>query len=266
MSELIRIRLDIAFDGTDWHGWQSGRSGLGVADRVEAALAACFGSAPGLVSSSRTDSGVHAMGLVAHFDVPSGECRVPVEKLAAVLNDTLPASIRVLASRRAKPGFHARFGAVSKEYRYQVWNAPVMNPLLNRSAWHVPRSLDLVAMQHAAAFLTGTRDFRAFTSRRDGTLGSTLRTVTRCTLRRRGPLITFAIEADGFLYKMCRGIVGTLVRAGSGLMDPEEVRALLDDPQRRTPGMNAPAHGLTLWKVSYAGGRTRPGRGGVGLG
>ncbi len=251
MSDPLRIRLDIAFDGTDWHGWHSGRSGRGVADELEAVLAGRFGSAPGLVSSSRTDAGVHARGLVAHFDVPAAECRMPVEKLAAVLNDSLPASIRVLAARRVATTFHARFGAVSKEYRYQVWNAPVMNPLLNRSAWHVPRSLDFHAMEEAAGMFIGNRDFRAFTSRRDGVLGSTMRTVSRCAVRKCGPLVTFGIEADGFLYKMCRAIVGTLVHVGSGRMAPEDVRMLLQTPVHRTPGMNAPAHGLTLWKVLY---------------
>lgn len=251
MSDLLRIRLDIAFDGTDWHGWQSGRSGRGVADELEAVLAGRFGSAPGLVSSSRTDAGVHARGLVAHFDVPAAECRMPVEKLAAVLNGQLPPSIRVLGSRPVSQSFHARFGALSKEYRYQIWNAPVMNPLLNRNAWHVRQPLDPESMALAAGFLTGPHDFRAFTSRREGVLGSTLRTVTRCTVRRSGPLFTFVIEADGFLYKMCRGLVGTLVRIGMGRMDPADVRELLQAPVHRTPGVNAPAHGLTLWKVNY---------------
>lgn len=251
MSDLLRIRLDIAFDGTDWHGWQSGRSGRGVADCLEALLADHFGSAPGLVSSSRTDSGVHARGLVAHFDIPAADCRLPVEKLASILNGRLPASVRVLASRRVASSFHARFGAISKEYRYQIWNAPVMNPLLHRSAWHVPQPLDSAAMARAASILMGTHDFRAFTSRREGTLGSSIRTVTCCSVRKSGSMVTWVIEADGFLYKMCRGLVGTLVRIGSGRMDPEEVRDLLQNPQQRTPGVNAPAHGLILWKVSY---------------
>ncbi len=247
----LRFKLTLAYDGTAFHGWHSGRSGRGVSDHIEKALAGLFPSAPSLVGSSRTDSGVHALGLVAHFDIPENEARLPARRLAAALNALLPQEIRILSAARTCQSFHARFGATSKQYRYQVWNHPVMNPLLHHRAWHVPQELDLVNMRDAAAVLTGTRDFRAFTSRRDGSLAVSTRTLTRCEIRRSGSLITFILQGDGFLYKMCRGIVGTLVRTGRGLMTPDEVRQVLVDPGTRTRGVNAPAHGLVLWKVSY---------------
>jgi tRNA pseudouridine38-40 synthase len=247
----LRFKLTLAYDGTAYHGWHSGRSGKGVSDHIEKALAGLFPSAPLLLGSSRTDSGVHALGLVAHFDLPENEARIPARRLAASLNALLPQEIRILSAVRTCQSFHARFGATSKQYRYQVWNHSVMNPLLHHRAWHVPQELDLVKMREAAAALTGTRDFRAFTSRRNGTLADSTRTLTRCDIRRSGALLTFILQGDGFLYKMCRGIVGTLVRSGRGLMTPDEVSQLLADPSTRTRGMNAPAHGLILWKVSY---------------
>ena len=248
---MIRIRLTIAFDGTAWHGWQAGRSGRGVADLVQMALRAFLPDASELVSSSRTDSGVHALGLVAHFDLPDSRLLRDVGKLAAAINSRLPDDIRVRDAALATEGFHARFGGVSKEYRYRIWNAPVMNPLLRSQAWHVPQALDVSTIRSVATMLAGTRDFSAFTSKRDGTPGSTIRTVRKCVIRKQGPLLTVIVEADGFLYKMCRGIVGTLVGCGRGLITPEEIGTLLNGPSSRTPGVNAPAHGLTLWRVRY---------------
>ena len=153
--------------------------------------------------------------------------------------------------RRAPPTFHARFGATGKEYRYLVWNAPAMNPLLRRQAWHVPRALDLGAMRRAARTFVGTHDFRAFTANRGVPLADAVRTVTCCEVRRRGPLLTFVIAGTGFLYKMCRAMVGTLVQLGQGKLDAEDLRRILDSRDRRTAGMTAPAHGLVLWKVNY---------------
>jgi tRNA pseudouridine38-40 synthase len=248
---MLKFKLTLAFDGTAYHGWQSQRSGRGVADQMEKALARLFASGPRLVSSSRTDTGVHALGLVAHFEVPREDFRMPVRQLALALNGGLPDDIRVLAATRAPAAFHARFDAVAKQYRYHVWNRPAMNPLLRHRAWHVPQPLDLAAMKAAAALFTGRHDFRSFTARRAGVLGDSTRTLTRCEVTRRGPEITFLIEGEGFLYKMCRGIAGTLVQVGQGKFPPQEVTAMLGRRDRRAAGVNAPAHGLVLWKVIY---------------
>lgn len=248
---MSRIRLTIAYDGSRWHGWQAGRTGTGVADRVQQALNAVFPGAGDLVSSSRTDSGVHALGLVAHADLPEGRRMMAADRIAAAINARLPADIRVMAAECVAPDFHARFGAVAKQYRYRIWNAPVMNPLLEKHAWHVPQPLDVGALRAAASVLLGTHDFRAFTSRRDGTPASTVRTILHLEVMAEKPDITLVIEADGFLYKMCRAIAGTMVRIGRGTTTLSELEALLASPSGRTPGINAPAHGLTLWRVTY---------------
>jgi tRNA pseudouridine38-40 synthase len=248
---MLKFKLTLSYDGTAYHGWQAQKSGRGVQDQVEEALAMLFASRPTLASSSRTDTGVHALGLVAHFEVTSEEFKMAPGKLALALNAGLPDDIRVTAAVRVPASFHARFDATGKQYRYQVWNHPAMNPLLRAHAWHVPRPLDLVAMREAAALFVGRHDFRSFTAKRAGVLGDPVRTLTRCDVRRSGSQVTFVIEGEGFLYKMCRGIVGTLAQVGQGKFPAQEVKAMLERQDRRAAGMNAPAHGLILWKVFY---------------
>lgn len=247
----LKFKLTIAYDGTAWHGWQSQKSGLGIQDLIEAALARLFPSSPRLESSSRTDSGVHALGMVAHFEIPRGEFRMPARHLPLAINALLPVDIRILSASRAKPDFHARFDATGKQYRYHIWNHPAMNPLLRGRAWHVPRPLDLPAMRAAAEMLIGRHDFRSFTANRGVPLDDAVRTLTRCDIRRKGPEITLIIEGGGFLYKMCRAITGTLVQTGEGKLHPDDIPAILSSKSRPAAGMNAPAHGLVLWKVFY---------------
>ncbi|MES2439233.1 MAG: tRNA pseudouridine(38-40) synthase TruA [Verrucomicrobiota bacterium] len=249
--EMIRFKLTLAYDGAAYHGWQSRPDGSGVQNRVEAALARLFASEPKVESSSRTDSGVHAWGMVAHVDVPGAENRMPPGKLALALNALLPDDIRVRSAVRVAGNFHARFDATGKQYRYQVWNGPVMDPLRRTQAWHVPRALDLAAMREAAGFLIGRHDFRSFTANRGVVLEDAVRTLTRCEIRKNSAQVTFVIEGGGFLYKMCRGIVGTLVQVGEGRFPPETVTAMLEQKDRRAGGVNAPARGLVLWKVFY---------------
>jgi tRNA pseudouridine38-40 synthase len=252
----LKFKLTIAYDGTGYEGWQVQKIGTGVQEKVEAALAKLFPSRPRLHSSSRTDAGVHALGMVAHFEVPPAECRMTVRKLALAVNAWLPEDIRVLAAARAKADFHARFNAAGKQYRYFVWNHPAMNPLIRHTAWHVPRPLDLAAMRAAARLCLGKHDFQSFAANPGYARESTVRTLSRCDLRRSGRLLTVIIEGDGFLYKMCRGIVGTLVQVGLGKFPAAGVKQMLAMKDRRVAGMTAPARGLVLWKVFYA---RRPG-------
>ena len=250
-ADLVKFKLTIAYDGTRYAGWQVQKIGTGVQQKVEEALGKLFPSHPRLHSSSRTDTGVHALGMVTHFEAPRSECRMTSRKLALALNAWLPEDIRVLAAARAPEEFHARFDATGKQYRYFVWNHPAMNPLLRHSAWHVPRRLALTTMRRAAAELTGRYDFQSFAANPGYSRESTVRTLSRCEVRRSGPLLTFFIEGDGFLYKMCRGIVGTLVQIGLGKFPPEEIKSMLARKDRRVAGMTAPAHGLVLWRVFY---------------
>ena len=256
----MKFKLTIAYDGTAYEGWQVQKIGTGVQQKVEEALARLFPSKPQVQGSSRTDAGVHALGMVAHFEVAREQCPMSPAKLLLAINAWLPQDIRVLAARRAAPEFHARFDAVSKEYRYFIWNGPAMNPLLRQTAWHVTKSLDLGQMREAARFFCGKQDFQSFTANPGYSRASTVRTVTRCEIRRSGSLLTVLVEGEGFLYKMVRGMVGTLVQAGSGKFPPSEIKAMLSKRDRRVAGMTAPAHGLVLWKVRYSRNARRPRR------
>ena len=256
----LKFKLTIAYDGTAYEGWQVQKIGTGVQEKLEQALAKLFPAKPRAHSSSRTDAGVHALGMVAHFEVPAAECRMTARKLALALNAWLPEDVRVLTASRAAADFHARFNAKGKQYRYFVWNHSAMNPLLRRTAWHVPRRLDLRAMRRAAALFVGRHDFRSFASNPGYSKESTVRALTRCEVKASGPRLTFLLEGDGFLYKMCRGIVGTLVQIGLGKFPPDEIKRMLAKKDRRVAGMTAPAHGLVLWKVFYPKSRSKRGR------
>lgn len=258
--KTIKIKLTIAYDGAQYAGWQLQKIGLGVQQRVEEALAKLFRSAPRLHSSSRTDAGVHALGMVAHFDIPATEFKMAVAKVPLAINAHLPEDIRVLRAARGRPDFHARFNATGKQYRYLVWNHCAHNPLLRHLAWLVPQKLDLRAMRAAAGRFLGQHDFVSFAGTRDYKMESTVRTLTRCDLKQNGPLLTFIIEGDGFLYKMCRGIVGTLVQVGQGKFAPDEIDRMFQGKDRRMAGMSAPAHGLVLWKVFYGKTAKKEGR------
>ena len=247
----VRLRLVVAYDGTAYVGWQLQPEGVSVQLRLEEALGRLFKPAPRVCSSSRTDTGVHALGMVVHLDVPAIQWRMTPRKLVLALNAWLPEDVRVVHAARVTPSFHARFDASRKQYQYTVWNHPSQNPLLRSLAWHVPRPLDLGAMRTAAASLVGQRDFRAFSATPGYHRENTVRHLSRCQVLRSGPRLTFVIEADGFLYKMCRGIVGTLVQVGEGRFAPGHVVQMLEGCDRRLAGMTAPACGLVLHKVWY---------------
>ena len=254
----LKFKLMIAYDGTAYQGWQVQKIGTGIQEKMEEALGHLFPSKPRLHGSSRTDTGVHALGMVAHFEISRVECSMPARKLCLALNAWLPADVRVLSCARAGKDFHARFSAIRKQYRYFVWNAPAMNPLLRHTAWHVPRRLEIELMRRAAARLIGKHDFRSFTANPGYERESTVRHLTRCEIKRSGSLLTFIIEGDGFLYKMCRGIVGTLVQVGLGKFPVNEIPAILRSKDRRVAGMTAPAQGLILWRVYYPRTSMRP--------
>ena len=146
----MKLKLTVAYGGTAYQGWQAQKIGTGVQEKVEAARAKIFPGAPRVHASSRTDTGVHALGLVAHVDLPPGARRLTGTKLGLALNAWLPPDIRGMAAARAPSAFHAPFSATGKQYRYFLWSHPVMNPLLRHSPWHVPRPLDLRAMRTAA--------------------------------------------------------------------------------------------------------------------
>jgi tRNA pseudouridine38-40 synthase len=250
-KDTVRLKLTIAYDGTNYAGWQVQKSGVAVQEIVEKALKNIFGIDLRLHGSSRTDSGVHARALIAHVDIPRAKFKMTSRKLSLALNAHLPEDIRIMQAAQAKANFHARFNASGKQYRYFIYNHAAMDPLLRTQAWHVPQSLDFAKMRQAAERFIGKHDFEAFAANRGYKMESTVRTVTRCEIRRSGPFFTVIIEGDGFLYKMCRGIVGTLVQVGQNKFSPDEIPKMMAAKDRRAAGMSAPAHGLVLWKVFY---------------
>jgi len=249
--DKLKFKLVIAYDGTAYQGWQVQKTGTGVQELIEAACSKMFPSVKRIHSSSRTDTGVHALGMVAHVEIPRAEFKMPVGRLAIAINSFLPDDIRVLSAVRVPDTFHARFDATGKQYRYFVWNHAAMNPLLQNRAWHFPIKLDVKAMRASAKLFIGKHDFKSFAATRTYEMESNVRTLTRCDIKKSGPTFTFIIEGDGFLYKMCRGIVGTLVQVGQGKIPLAEIKNILASRDRRVAGMTAPAHGLVLWKVFY---------------
>ncbi|MEO6183521.1 MAG: tRNA pseudouridine(38-40) synthase TruA, partial [Verrucomicrobiota bacterium] len=249
--DSLKFKLTIAYDGTDYSGWQLQKIGLGVQQRVEESLAKIFPGVKRIHSSSRTDTGVHALGMVAHVEIPKSEFKMAPAKLSLAINAHLPPDVRIMSAVRCAADFHARFDATGKQYRYVIWNHCAMNPLLQNRAWHVGLPLDVESMRLAAKFFVGKHDFKSLAGTRSYEMETTVRTLTRCDIKRSGATLTLIIEGDGFLYKMCRGIVGTLVQVGQGKITANEIPKILATKDRRVAGMTAPAHGLVLWKVFY---------------
>ncbi len=250
-ERTLKLKLTIAYDGTRFAGWQTQATGQAVQPLIEAAWSALIPGKHNLLGASRTDAGVHAMGMVAHIELPADRFTLPLRKVPLALNARLPAEIRVVSASRVPSTFHARYDARGKEYRYTVWNHTAMNPLLLGRAWHVPKPIVLAPVLEAALLLAGTHDFRSFAANHSYHIENTVRTLRRVQVKRVGSLWTFVIEGDAFLYKMCRGIVGTLVQVGHGRFGAEEIRTMLKAKNRTTAGMSAPACGLVLWKVLY---------------
>lgn len=243
-----RLKLIIAYDGTPFSGWQSQANGDGIQDIIEAAFGRIAGTRLRIHGSGRTDAGVHALGQCAHVDV--ADRRLTPNEWRAALNSNLPQVVRVLRCSYVPCEFHARFSAVSKTYRYRVWNGEILPPLEHLRCWHIPRPLDFGVMHAAADLMVGRHDFAAFAASRGKAEGSTLRTMESAGWSKRGKLLTFEITGDGFLYKMVRLIAGAAVRVGTGKLSPESVAAMLAGrvrPQRFV----APASGLYLVRVRY---------------
>lgn len=245
-----RLRLTVAYDGRPFDGWQSQARGNTVQDHLETAFAKlCGGPRIPIHGSGRTDAGVHAVGQVAHADVPDRSRHTP-ERWRAALNASLPAEIRVMAVRFARADFHARFATRGKVYRYRIWNAPVLDPLEHGRAWHFFHPLDLPTLERAAALLLGRHDFAGFAANRHKPDENTVRTIRRIAIRRRSALITLDFEGDGFLYKMVRLLTGTMVRCAQGRASTEWIGELLAASGPKT-SFAAPAEGLYLLRVLY---------------
>ena len=236
-----------AYDGGGFSGWQSQPKGDSVQDAIEARLKVIFKTLIRIHGSGRTDAGVHAEGQVFHFDA---EWSHGPKALLAALKSQLDRGIQLKSLARAKDDFHARFSAVGKTYVYHLYLGDA-DPFDRRFVWSVPRPLDLAAMRRAAALLQGTHDFKAFSAQNGDEKETTIRTLRRLELAVRGKRLRVTAESDGFLYKMVRTLVGTLVAVGEGRMSPATVASLLTTKERIPLVPTAPAHGLRLMKVHY---------------
>lgn len=252
VAAVERLKLVVAYDGRPFAGWQSQTTGGGIQDHLEAVLTKIAGAPVRVHGSGRTDAGVHAIGQIAHADVPAGK-RKPETWLAAA-NANLPPEIRIQRVTRVKgtrDGFHARYSATGKRYEYRIWNDRWLHPLEIGRVWHVPQKLDLKLMQAGAKKLVGRHDFAGFAANRGKEEPDTVRTLTTVRVTQKGPLFILRFEGDGFLYKMVRLLTGTLARVGQGKADPNYISHLLEKKGREKTQFAAPAEGLFLAKVFY---------------
>jgi tRNA pseudouridine38-40 synthase len=248
------VRLDLAYDGTGFHGWARQPGVRTIQGEVEAALGRVLGEPPMLSVAGRTDAGVHAQGQVASF-VTDGP--VDVAQLHRALNGLLGPEIAVLGVRRVPPGFDARRSAAARIYRYRVRVAGPPDPFEARFVWHRPGPLAIGRMRRAARHLVGEHDFASF-CRTPPPGSGTVRSLRRLTVAGAGDELHVVAEANAFCHQMVRSLVGTLVRVGAGGLDPESVPDVLVARTRSAAGPVAPPQGLTLVRVRYA--RSGPGR------
>jgi tRNA pseudouridine38-40 synthase len=242
------FKLAVAYDGTNYAGWQLQPNGRTIQEVVEGALAKIAGAEVRVHGSGRTDAGVHAKAQVANCSI---DTQLTTATLLRALNGNLPEDIRVQRVQETNARFHARFSAKGKEYRYQLDCGAVAEPFLRAYAWHHPRALDIAAMRRAARILKGRHDFAALSANPMRPVETTVRTVSKLSVTKRGNVLTIAVVADGFLYKMVRSVVGALVKIGENRMSVGELERLLKARKRTALIETAPAHGLFLWRVIY---------------
>ena len=248
MSSRSRtLKLTIAYDGTEYHGWQVQPNGMTIQEQLEVAALRFSGVHNPVSGSGRTDAGVHAWGQVASWSY-AGE--LPGERIQAAFNSLLPADIAIRRVEEVVFPFHARKSARAKTYLYVIDNALVANPMLRRYAWHIRQPLNLEALRQATALLAGRHDFLSFKAA-DGETVTSLRTIFQARWCQRGPYLLFFVKGDGFLKNMVRIIVGTLVDIGRGKYPPQKMDAIITARNRAAAGMTAPAHGLVLRSVYY---------------
>lgn len=252
LSTMRNILMTLAYDGTGYKGWQRlPGTGRTVQEAVEKALERALGSPTAIIGAGRTDSGVHAEAQAANFHTASD---LAPEDLLARINKTLPSDIACRSLREVPERFHARYWAISKTYRYRILSNPVPDPFARRYSLHVPESLDIPAMEAAAAELAGRRDFSAFANHKGNKKGFE-RNLASVRVLRNGGFVDIVFTADGFLYNQARIMSQTLIEAGLGRLRPEDIRGLLEKKDRASAPGAAPAQGLCLVRVEF---RTEP--------
>jgi tRNA pseudouridine38-40 synthase len=244
-----RLKVVVAYDGTPFAGWQSQAHHNTVQDNLECAFERVLGKRVRVHGAGRTDAGVHALAQCVHVDLPND--RLSATRWAGALNALLPPTIRVLRSQYVSNDFHARLSAKGKIYRYRIWLTPVLPPLEYSRAWHIRHPIDLKIVKRAAKHFVGTHDFAGFAANRGKPDKNTIRTIHSVRVRQKGACVTIEVDGDGFLYKMVRLIVGSLVKCALGKMRLEDVAARLRSGQAASARFAAPAEGLYLVRVRY---------------
>lgn len=244
---MKRIKLTVAYDGTDYCGWQVQPNGMTVEEILNRELSALTGEEVKVIGASRTDAGVHAEGNVAVFDTETG---IPAERIAYALNCRLPEDIVAVKSEEVPGDWHPRYQCSVKTYEYRILNREMPDPVCRRSTVHVSYPLNLGDMRTAAGYLKGEHDFKSFCSPHTE-VKETVRTVHSLEIEKEGDIITVRISGNGFLYNMVRIIVGTLINVGRGACPPEKVKEILVARDRRKAAATAPAKGLVLKHIRY---------------
>lgn len=244
---MRNIALRLRYDGSRYHGWQVQKNEISVAQTLNEALEKVCGHPVKTVGCGRTDAGVHALSYCANFRTDS---RIPADRLPLAVNSRLPEDIAVERAMDAPEDFNAIGSCIKKEYIYKILNSAIRDPFLEKRVCFYPQRLDMELMRRAAAAFEGTHDFKAVRSLGTPTK-TTVRTVYHCWAEKQGDIITVSVCADGFLYNMCRAIVGTLIYASYGKLQPEDIPALLEKGDRRLTGPTMPPQGLYLNRVWY---------------
>jgi tRNA pseudouridine38-40 synthase len=258
----MRLACGIEYDGTDYHGFQRQAETRGptIQGTLETAIARICGVATTVHGAGRTDAGVHASGQVVHFDAGERQSGLTPPVWMRALNAVLPHSVAVRWAQAVPEGFHARYSAVSRSYRYTIWNDAAPSPLRARYSYHCSRTLAVDAMNEACQLLLGRKDFGAFgRSPDEGNplkpgAHSSVRTLLEASCRREDALIFFSVTADAFLTGMVRRIVGTLLLVGQKRLSLDEFAAIVQRAEKTHPGSVAPSHGLCLVRVTYPNG------------
>ena len=249
---MKNYKLTIEYDGTNFNGWQIQAKNLRtVQGEIQKALKIIFRKKASLIGSGRTDKGVHSLGQTAHFKVKT---EIPVEKIQRALNANLPDDISIINIKEVPMTFHSQYHIISKTYRYTILNQTARSPQERNFCLFYPYKLDLKIMKKEAAFLIGKHDFKSFQSvdpARPERGEHTVRNIKRLEIKKRNNFITIDIEANGFLYKMARAIVGTLIEIGQGKLPAGTIKKILKAKDRASASRTAPAQGLCLLKTKY---------------
>lgn len=244
---LRRIKLTIEYDGTNYHGWQVQDNAHTVQAELENAILRITGERVRITGSGRTDTGVHALGQVAHFETSS---MIPAEKFRKALSAVLPLDVAVISSEEVDFDFHSRFSATRKTYEYRILNRQIRSPLMEKRVWHIKEALDFKVLSQAAEAFLGTHDFSSFCAS-GRSISNFERTIHLSEWSERQGLLVYSVCGNGFLYNMVRIMVGTMIEAGLGKITPESISDILTEKNRNLAGITAPPQGLYLVEVHY---------------